>query len=335
MLALLPMLLGACGASGPAVTIGQRELSHDELRAEISMFRFLTALSGTPCGTPVEGETADSACARFALTNLIQEELVLSYAEGRDVQVDDAEVEGAIAQLEQNLGGPAELDTRLKAEGLTRQRLLALARRLLLFGDVQRLVVDERLDDAALREAYEQQRGQFTTVEVSHILVSTRAEAAGIAARATVDNFARLARQHSQDEGSAANGGSLGSFSESEFLQRFDADFAAAALALEPGQISGPVQTRFGWHVIELIRRDVAAFEDVRDQLVAQQGAAVFDTWLRERYGSIDIEVNPRYGRLDANTFEVVPVRSTAEDAEPPSPAVTGPAVTGPAATGP
>lgn len=318
-LASAVLVLSACGASSPAVTIGDTELTHEELASEIALFRFLTGLSGAPCGSPVEGESQEAACARFTLTNVIQEELVVSYAEGRGVSVDDAEVRDAIARLEGDLGGAGELDSRLEAEGVTREQLEELAGRLLLFGDVQRLVVDEGLDETELREAYEQQLGRFTTVEVSHILVETEAEAAEIADRATVDNFARLARDRSIDEATARDGGKLGVYSEAQFLERFDPVFTAAALELEPGGISGPVQTRFGWHVIELVRRDVAAFEDVRDQLVAQQGAAVFDAWLRERYRRVDVEVDPRYGRLDPATGEVVPVRSTAE-----SPAPTG-----------
>ncbi len=313
------LVLSACGTSSTAATIGATELSHEELRKEIALFRLLTGLSGVPCGTPVQGESQDAACARFTLTNLIQEELVLSYAEGRDVQVEDTEVQDAISRLEGDLGGPTELSSRLEEAGVTRSQLVELARRLLLFGDVQQEVIDEGLDEAELQEAYEQQLGQFTTVEVSHILVETEREAATIADRATSRNFERLARERSQDETSAANGGNLGAFSESEFLQRFDPVFTAAVLALEPGGISGPVQTQFGWHVIELIRRDVAAFDDVREQIVAQQGATVFDAWLRQRYVEIDIEVNPRYGRLDVATGEVLPVRSTAE-----SPAPTG-----------
>lgn len=313
------LLLGACAADPPAATIGDERLTDEELDAEVALFRFLTALSGAPCGTPVQGETQEAACSRFTLTNLIQEEVVLSYAVGRGVEVDDAEVRDAIDRLEENLGGAAELDTRLEAEGVTRDQLHALATRLLLFGAVQDAVVEERLDEGALEEAYEQQQGQFTTLEVSHILVETEEEAREIADRATTDNFGRLARQRSQDTGSAEGDGNLGTYSESEFLSRFDADFAAAALALEPGGISGPVQTQFGWHVIWLLRRDVAAFEDVRDQLVEQQGVAEFEEWLRERYEELDIEVNPRYGRLDPDTREVVPVRSTAEDPEGPT----------------
>lgn len=314
------MLLAACGAArSPAAVIGDTEISDERLETEVALFRFLTGLSGAPCGSPIDGESEQSACARFTLTNVIQEELVIAYAAGRDVAVDDAEVADAIGQLEESLGGGTELTERLRAEGLSRNQLDAIASRLLLFGEVQQLIVDELVDDGALHEAYDEQIGQFTTVEVRHILLGTQQEAVDVATRANPDNFARLARERSTDPGSAQNGGNLGSYSESQFMAQFDANFAEAALALEPGQISGPVETQFGWHVIQLVRRDVAAFEDVREQLVAQEGGAAFDEWLRERYRAVHVEVNPRYGRLDLDTGEVVPVRSTADAPNTPS----------------
>jgi foldase protein PrsA len=322
-LALVPLALalGACSGGGggagggPAASVGDVDISHAQLERDIVAFEFLSSLSGAPCGTPADGESQDAACARLALTNDIQEELVKAYALANDVTVDADAVTEALAGLEQNLGGAAELDRQLEEAGFTREGLEALATRLLLFNAVQQAVLADRLDEDTLRELFEGAKLQYTTVEVSHILLETRREAERIASEATVDNFARLAEQSSTDPGSAASGGSLGSYSEAQFVQQFDPTFVEAALALEPGEISGVVETQFGFHVIELVRRDVAAFEDVRDQLMQQQGAQVFDEWLRERYESVEIDVNPRYGRLDGATGQVEAIRST--DASP------------------
>jgi parvulin-like peptidyl-prolyl isomerase len=326
VLAAVPMVLAACDGSGaPAASVGDAQISHEQLASDVSAFRFLAGLSGAPCGTAVQGESQDAACARFALTNDIQEEFVKAYALANDLDVPDADVTDAIAQLETNLGGADALDTQLSGEGLTRNDLQLLAARLLLFGEVQGAIVADRVDDAALMELYEQDKPQFTTVEVHHILLETQRAADDVAAEATPENFARLARTHSTDPGSAPSGGSLGSYSEQQFRSQFDPTFVEASLALEPGDISGVVETSFGFHVIYLARRDVASFEDVREQISAQQGAQVFQTWLDEQYETVDVDVNPRYGRLDAATGEVVAVRSTEDgivtQTVPPSPA--------------
>lgn len=325
VLAVVPMVLAACDGSGaPAARVGDAQISHEQLASDVSAFRFLSGLSGAPCGSAVQGETEDAACARFALTNDIQEEFVKAYALANDLDVPDADVVDAIAQLETNLGGAEQLDAQLSGEGLARKDLQLLAARLLLFGEVQGAIVADRLDDAALMEIYEQDKPQFTTIEVHHILLETQKAAEDVAAEATPENFARLARTRSVDPGSAPSGGSLGSYSEQQFRSEFDPTFVEASLALEPGDVSGVVETSFGFHVIYLARRDVASFDDVREQISAQQGAQVFQSWLDEQYGAVDVEVNPRYGRLDVATGEIVAVRSTEDGVVtqtiPPSP---------------
>jgi foldase protein PrsA len=293
--------------------VGGAEISHEQLGRDTALYRFLSGLSGTPCGAPVAGESDESACARFTLGNDIREEIVKTYALDNGLAIETQAVTDAIAQLEENLGGAQELDARLDEEGLAREDLLALARRLLLFNLAQQAIVEDRLDEETLQGLYDESLPQFTTVEVAHILLASEADAEEVAAEATPENFARLAGERSTDPGSAESGGSLGSYSEAQFRSQFDPTFVEAALALEPGQISNVVETQFGFHVIHLIRRDVAAFDDVREQLVAQQSSTVFQEWMLERLGAVDVDVNPRYGRLDVETGLVSPIRSTAE----------------------
>ena len=310
------VLFGAC-ANDPssAATVGENgEISIDQLHADVDLFGFLTGLSGAPCGTPVGNETQDAACARFALANDIREELAKTYATEHDLKVDPADVTDALTQLEQGLGGADALKSQLSDAGLTRAQVQAFAERLLLVNAVQQAVVEERLDEATLRDAYQANLAQFTTLDVAHILVADEADAERIAAEVTPATFGETAQLESIDQQSAVQGGSLGSFSQAQFQTQFDPDFVAATLALQPGEISGPVQTQFGWHVIHLVRRDVAPFEDVRDQLAANQTGTVFNDWFTEQLGTTNVEVNPRFGRFDQDTGEVLPIRSTAQE---------------------
>lgn len=315
LLVLPPLVLSGCATSGStAANVGGASISVEQLRSDVALFGFLNSLSGAPCGTPVEGESNESACARLALANDIREELVIAYAADHQVEVDRATVNAAVVQLEQSLGGADVLRTQLADAGLTRADVVVLAARVLLVDAVQRAVAEERLDDETLRATYDEEVGSFTTVEVAHILVADRKTAERIAAEVTPKTFEQTARRESIDPGSAPRGGSLGSFTESGFAAQFDPDFVQAALALRPGQISGPVRTQFGWHVIRLVHRDVAPFEGVVDQLRARDAGTVFQEWLVEQLGSTDIEVNPRFGRLDERTGVVLPVRSTEDE---------------------
>jgi len=327
VVALVALLaLSACGSNDDtAADVDGSIITNEQLASDVKLFGFLTALSGSPCGQPIEGETQESACSRLTLSNLIQEELVKGYASEHEVDADPADVEQAISQVEQSLGGAGELDAALAEDDLTRADLEGLASRLLLFNAVQEALTDAELTDERIQELYEGNLAEYTTIDVSHILVDTQREAEEIAAEVTPETFAEVAEDRSQDPGSAPNGGSLGVLVESAFRSQYDPVFVAAALALEPGEISAPVQTQFGWHVIYLQGTDVQPLDAVREQIVATAAPQAFAGWMQEALRTTDISVNPRYGTLDLTTGQVEPVRSTNPSASSPTPAATGP----------
>jgi peptidyl-prolyl cis-trans isomerase C len=135
----------------------------------------------------------------------------------------------------------------------------------LLTRDISPLVTD-----AAVHARYDKDiKGKPGEEEVhaAHILVPTENEAKAIVADLNKGgDFAALAKQHSKDPGSA-NGGDLGWFKAGDMVP----EFAAAAFALKPGEITQtPVKTRFGWHVIKLEERRQApppTYEQAHDEL--------------------------------------------------------------------
>jgi peptidyl-prolyl cis-trans isomerase C len=105
-------------------------------------------------------------------------------------------------------------------------------------------------------------------VHARHILVATEAEAKEVAERLKKgEDFAVIAKEKSKDTG--AEGGDLGFFTRGQMLKPFE----DAAFALDVGQISEPVQTQFGWHIIKVEeKRDQAlpTFDQVKAAIVAQ-----------------------------------------------------------------
>ena len=139
-------------------------------------------------------------------------------------------------------------------------------------GEVIEQVMAEPLDEAAVKAAYEEQYANAVQGEeynASHILVETEEEAQAI--KTELENgadFAEMAREKSTGP-SGPGGGSLGWFGKGMMVPSFE----EAVVALEPGAISDPVQTQFGWHVIllnETRKTEAPELEAVREELELQ-----------------------------------------------------------------
>jgi peptidyl-prolyl cis-trans isomerase C len=138
------------------------------------------------------------------------------------------------------------------------------------------LAVADRLEgevgDAAVQDAYDEAFADFeaqTEWRASHIIVPTEEEAQTL--REEIDggaDFAEVARERSQD-GAAARGGDLGWFGPGRMVPEFE----AAVTEMEEGEVRGPIQTQFGWHLIRLDETresEPPAMETVRPQIVDQ-----------------------------------------------------------------
>ncbi len=104
-------------------------------------------------------------------------------------------------------------------------------------------------------------------IHARHILVDNEGEAKKIAARIKGgEDFAKVAAETSKDPGSKAEGGDLGWFTK----ERMVPDFATAAFAMQPGQVSDPVKTQFGWHVIKVEEKRTKpqpTFDELKEQI--------------------------------------------------------------------
>ncbi len=156
-------------------------------------------------------------------------------------------------------------------DALTALNALALANetRSLLAVQTVNALVEDAVTDEAIQSAYDAQFAEFEgedEFDASHILVATEDEAKEI--KTLLDDgadFAELAIEKSTGP-SGPNGGSLGWFGKGKMVPEFE----AAVLALEKGQVSDPVQTQFGWHVVTLNdkrKSEAPELDDIRDEL--------------------------------------------------------------------
>jgi peptidyl-prolyl cis-trans isomerase C len=141
--------------------------------------------------------------------------------------------------------------------------------------------------DDAMKKVYEEASKQITgeqEVHARHILVETEDQAKAVEDELKKGaDFAELAKKKSKDPG-ASDGGDLGFFTKDQMVP----EFSAVAFALEPGKVSDPVKTQFGWHVIkveEKRNRKAPDFDQVRSQIetyVTRKAQADYVAKLRE-----------------------------------------------------
>ncbi len=141
--------------------------------------------------------------------------------------------------------------------------------------------------DEAMKKVYDDAAKQITgeqEVHARHILVPTEEEAKAI--KAELDkgaDFAKLAKEKSKDPG-ASDGGDLGFFTKEQMVP----EFSKVAFSLEPGKISDPVKTQFGWHIIkveEKRNRKAPEFDQVKaqiEQYVTRKAQSDYVAKLRE-----------------------------------------------------
>src|SRR6195952_3329153 len=146
---------------------------------------------------------------------------------------------------------------------------LAFARNRLLMDNLLAVEGKAATTDENMKKVYEDAAKQITgeqEVHARHILVETEDQAKKIEEELKKGgDFAEIAKKESKDPG-AADGGDLGFFTKDQMVP----EFSAAAFALEPGKVSDPVKTQFGWHVIKVEEkrtRKAPDFEQVKPQI--------------------------------------------------------------------
>lgn len=255
----------------------------------------------------------------LVLNNLFQIELAAAAAEEQlGVEVTDAEIDELVAEASEQAGGEDALSEQLAASGQT----LELFRRSQFVAQLrteitEALLEDEPLTDEDVERAYEERRNEFEQASVSHILVGTEAEAQQVLQRLEDgEDFAALAEELSQDPGSAQQGGSLGLAPRGSFVPEFEAAIWDGPAPV--GEVLGPVETQFGFHVLRVDEFQVTpedeALEQLREELQSGRGDDLFGFWFNQVLSDAEPEVAGRFGRWDPTSQSIV--RGDAEPAD-------------------
>jgi parvulin-like peptidyl-prolyl isomerase len=211
-----------------------------------------------------------------AVQFLVQREQFEQEAADLDVEITEKQVDDRLEQIQKQYfgGDKKKYEAQLKEQGLSDAQVR---------NDIRAQIVSERIfeqvtrgvkvTDAEVEKYYADNKAQYSqpeSREVRHILVKTKAQADDLHAQLLDGgDFAALAKQHSEDTGSKANGGKL-TISKGQTVAPFD----KKAFELKNDEISAPVKTEFGFHIIQALSATkpakVTPLKDVKDSIKQQ-----------------------------------------------------------------
>ena len=219
-----------------------------------------------------EDLTADTVVATVNGTNITLGQMIVlrgTLSDQYQALADDVLFKGILEQLIQQVMLEQSLGDKI-----TKRDLIAVEnnKRGYLSGIALQAVVGASVTDAALQSAYDARFKDAvakTEYHAVHILVATEDEAKALKVKLDGgEDFAELAKVNSTDTGSGANGGDLGWFGLGAMVKPFE----DAVIAAKVGEVTAPVKSDFGWHLIKVLETRVAAappLDDVRDELAS------------------------------------------------------------------
>ena len=257
------------------------------------------------------------AMVQQIVPQIVEFEIAKAYAREHGITVSESDVNKQIETLKDqvyqqaksqgmNVSREEAFNQALHQAGLTMDQLRAQVRDQLPVQKVQQQVTgNTQASQEEVQKYYEQNKAsQFTTPEqrcVRHILFTKDQKAKAEEVKKQLQNgadFAQLAKQYSQDPGSAEKGGSLGCLGKGDTVPSFD----QAIFSAKKGEIVGPIETQFGYHILQVTdikpqsTQPLSQVEGkIRDQLASDKQSQQFSAWIQKQKEQRDVRYLPGY----------------------------------------
>jgi parvulin-like peptidyl-prolyl isomerase len=337
LISALALLAAACADGGisrsTAAVVDGETITVKQVQNGLD--RFVSSAQFEQLTQEQEPESIKRQFEQSLLSRLIRRSVLRKEAVAAGVEVSDEDVAERIDQFRQDFENEDAFLEEIERQGTTLKEVEEFVHDSLLEERLRaQLTEGTAPSEEEMRAFYDERSDQFAEIHTAHILVERKKLAERLknqldatAEKKLDDTFADLATEHSIDTGSGSQGGDLGFVNPSSLVP----EYSQAVAAMEPGEISDPVQSQFGFHIIKLVDRRVAPFEDVRGQIEQQlTGNVAEEEWqkfIRKAYRDAGIEVNSRFGELDIESqlivnasAESVPGGEPGEETEAPQP---------------
>ncbi|HEX9381600.1 MAG TPA: peptidylprolyl isomerase [Gaiellaceae bacterium] len=299
LLALIPLALVAAGCGGTSsatlgtddvALVGSQEITKEQFQS--LMARAKKSYDAQKRPFPKPGTTEYEQLKGQAITFLVQQAEFAQEADDMGIEITDEKVDKRIEKLKKQFYGGSDerFKKTLKQQGLTEEQAKEQVRSSLISEELFKKVTDDikvsQSDIKSYYASHKSQYGQPESREVRHILVQKKALADTLYAQLKAGaNFAKLAKRYSKDPGSASNGGKL-TVSKGQTVPEFD----KTAFSLKKGELSPPIHTQYGYHIIEALS-DIKAAQttplskveaSIKQQLGQQRKNDAMTKWVED-----------------------------------------------------
>jgi parvulin-like peptidyl-prolyl isomerase len=261
VLVLVGVLAAACGGSSKpkavpadgAAVVGEDTITKTDVQQLLGQAK--KSYASQKRKFPKAGSAQFKALQDQAVQYLIQQDEFKQKAKDLGITVTDAQVAARLKEIKKQYFGGSEkkYQQQLKTQGLSEQQVENDIRTQLLSEAIfKKVTKDVKVSDSDAKAYYDSHKSQYSQPEsrdVRHILVNSKSLADRLYAQLKAGaDFATLAKKYSKDPGSAPQGGKL-TISKGQTVPEFD----KTAFSLKTNELSQPVHTQYGWHIIQAL----------------------------------------------------------------------------------
>jgi len=297
---LMTMLFTACGKGDEkgremVAKVGDTEITQQELEQYTYLYAFIQ-------GVDVEGADEETLAyiRKMTLEDLISLKVINLYYENDDKVLPDEYEDSLKSFLEQSEDNK-EFAEYMKKHDISKRTLGTFYRdqyfSVPFFDELEKEI--REIPETEVKSYYDHHQDEFTEDEVTakHILVEDKALAEDILAQLKNGaDFGKLAAKYSID-GSKDSGGDLGTFGRGKMVTEFE----EAAFALQPGELSGVVQTKFGYHIILVTDKNqgLKAYDEVKATIKKTLEDSAMSTVYEKKIGELREQFGVEYAKTE------------------------------------
>lgn len=301
----LTLILSACGAKrqangkdGVVAKVNGVDITLDDYLVEYSAQRNIIELASIQQGQdpeeffnqqdPTTGVPMGMKLREVVLKNLEQAEIIRQKLEEDGYTVDEAEVQKEIDGYIESYGSKEAFTQALEQQGYTEEFLRNYVKTKIMFNEFyEKYSKDFTSTDEDAKAYYDKNTDKYEVFNADHILVDDEDLAKEIKKQLEEGaDFAELAKEKSIDPSAKENGGSLGDFESGAIVPEFE----EGVKKTNEGEISDPVKTVHGYHVIKVNKKSVKAFDEVKEEIKTQLSQEKFDEWVNSLEKNAKIE---------------------------------------------